>query len=327
MIPAEWFIDESPKNRMVLALLSGIDEEVSWSLFRLAHLSYQHGHRFFLKPLFGLTDALMEWPLWWLANSGGIPADETQGLMNGNGAASEIWAVSSGVQKKRKHALESLLILRNASFETANATFLMQNPRTMVLLDGLQSLPRIPLNSEFIGYLAEIFNGVAAQIVLKHNPLFPVQAISEMVASTNERSLILSLLSALSTLYNNNNNSAYISPASPALDVAVRYLPLDVDRPLVAACLDYLFAHLSHPPAAKAFLLHQDMTNTLKVLVTLLVTDQPLGPRQQPLGPATLTAPQQPSVPLYQLTADELQALINTPEPQRSMDWSVGSDQ
>ncbi|KAG8907524.1 Chromatin structure-remodeling complex protein rsc9, partial [Tulasnella sp. 408] len=178
----QWYIDESPKNRMVLALLSGIDEEISWSLFRLGHLSYQHGHRFFLKPLFGLTDALMEWPMWWVNENGGLP--QGNNLLEGAGSLTEVWAISPDVEKKRKHALESLLILRNASLETANAAYLVGNRRTVPILTGLKTLPHTPLNAEFIGYLAEIFHAIAGHLVLpnskKDRPTIPLKEITEL---------------------------------------------------------------------------------------------------------------------------------------------------
>ncbi|KAG8954927.1 Chromatin structure-remodeling complex protein rsc9 [Tulasnella sp. 424] len=319
----QWYIDESPKNRMVLALLSGIDEEISWSLFRLGHLSFQHGHRFFLKPLFGLTDALMEWPMWWVNENGGLPLKDN--LLEGAGSLTEVWAIPPETAKKRKHALESLLIIRNASLETANAAYLVGNRRTVPLLTGLKTLPHTPLNAEFIGYLAEIFQAIAGHLVLpgtkKDKPTVPLKEITELVATTKDRSLIISLLSGLATLYQHAHNSASISPTSPALDASIRYLPLTFDGPLLAACLDYLFAHLSTPLTAKAFLHHKELANTIKCLVALLLSEQVGQPRQHPLTAAVATAPQEPSVPVYQLTTDELQNLVNTPEPQRCMDW------
>ncbi|KAG8972524.1 Chromatin structure-remodeling complex protein rsc9, partial [Tulasnella sp. 427] len=178
----QWYIDESPRNRMVLSLLSGIDEEISWSLFRLGHLSFQHGHRFFLKPLFGLTDALMEWPMWWVNENGGLPRQDS--LLLGAGSLTEVWAIPPEVGKKRKHALESLLILRNAALESANAAYLSGNRRLIPLLTGLKTLPNTPLNAEFIAYLAEIFYAVAGNLTLpsskKDKPTIPLKEITEL---------------------------------------------------------------------------------------------------------------------------------------------------
>ncbi|KAG8891770.1 Chromatin structure-remodeling complex protein rsc9, partial [Tulasnella sp. 403] len=211
----QWFLDESPKNRMVLALLSGVDDEISWSLFRLGHLSHQHGQRFFIQPFFGLTDALMEWPFWYIRENGGFKDTRPDAL----GGQTDNWFISADIQKKRKHALESLLILRNASFEQGNAVHLITNhtQRTLALLAGLQSLPNIPLHAEFILHLADIFHGLAAHIVLPPltlqthipKPTIPLNTICNLVSTTKDRSLVIALLNGLAQLFNHNNNSGY----------------------------------------------------------------------------------------------------------------------
>ncbi|KAG9003782.1 Chromatin structure-remodeling complex protein rsc9 [Tulasnella sp. JGI-2019a] len=336
----QWFIDESPKNRMVLALLSGIDEEVSWSLFRLGHLSYQHGNRFYLKPLFGLTDALLEWPMWYIQHDGGLIGDSSHsshshafaGTEDDGDIMDEGWSTPMSVQRKRKHAMESLLILRNASFEDQNAKYIVTNRRTVPLLMGLKTLSAHSSNAEFITYLSELFQALAAYIVLPpfgqkpQKPIPPLHAIATLVSTSKDRSVIIALLSALSVLLTtvtptHAHNPNHVVSNSPALDAAIRYLPLASDEPLLAASLDYLYAHLSHPPAAKAFLHHPELVNVLRMCIALLHTDQEGAKRTFALGPATKTAPQEPSLPLYQLTGDELEKLLATPEPQRCMDW------
>ncbi|KAG8885738.1 Chromatin structure-remodeling complex protein rsc9 [Tulasnella sp. 332] len=342
----QWFIDESPKNRMVLALLSGIDEEVSWSLFRLGHLSYQHGNRFYLKPLFGLTDALLEWPMWYIQHDGGLVGEGSSSShsshhhnhaftsqdLDAADIMDEGWSTPASVLKKRKHAMESLLILRNASFEDQNAKYIVTNRRTVPLLMGLKTLSAHSSNAEFVTYLSELFQALAAYFTLPPfgqkppKPIPPLHAIAKLASTSKDRSVIIALLSALSVLFTtvsptHTHNPTHVVPHSPALEAAIRYLPLASDKPLLAASLDYLYAHLSYPPAAKAFLHHPEMVNVLRMCIALLHADQEGTKRTFALGPATTTAPQEPSLPLYQLTADELEKLLATPEPQRCMDW------
>ncbi len=308
---------------MVLALSSGIDEEISWSLYRLAQLSHKHGQQFFLKSLFGLTDALLEWPLWWLRDNGGVPNPRTGSLLQGTGAVTEVWALAPDVQKKRKHALECLVILRNASVEHPNGTYLVTNRRVLPLIAGIRSLPKTPLNAEFIVFLAEIFHNLGPCIVISKQPknAVPIRAISELLSTTTDRSLIISLLGGLASLLNNQQNLSQITPTPLALDAALRYLPLTIDRPLLSSCLDYLLAHLQHGPEVRNFLLHPRMLDSVRCLVNLLVADRGNLVHSQPLGPPVTTAPYDTGAPLYQLTGDELTQFIASPEPQRSMEW------
>ena len=49
---------------MLLALRSGIDSEISWALDRLTRLC--NNEQFVLRAIPGLTDALFEWPVWYV---------------------------------------------------------------------------------------------------------------------------------------------------------------------------------------------------------------------------------------------------------------------
>ncbi|KAG8928060.1 Chromatin structure-remodeling complex protein rsc9, partial [Tulasnella sp. 418] len=316
-----WYLDETPLNRMVLALKSGIDEEVSWALYRLSSVSHAHGPRFFLRAMLGLSDGLFEWPLWWVRENGGI------GKLTGRADPQELWSIPKDIKIKRKHALESLLILRNASLNETNAQTLIADRRTMVLLGGIESLPKTEGNTEFISHCIEIVNALASLTVLPfpvakaNKPSVPYKTIVEIAASSNDRNLALNSMTAVVSLLSNPQNSRHVSASSPIISTAIKYLPLTMDRPLLAAALDCLFTHLSHLPVLKEFLHHPEMANTVKLLVALITTEQRQTPKTIQIAPPVQTAPEMPIIPLYQLSQEELQVLINTPEPQRSLEW------
>jgi len=306
---------------MVLALRSGVHDEVSWSLYRLLTLSSQHGARFFLKPLPGLTDALFEWPLWWVKESGGISKEDS--LLG----TYEFWSMDPDVARKRKYALESLLILRNASFNETNATHLMASSKTFPLLTSIRTLTKDDFNCEFIAYCIEILHAIASRVVLPPpgSPLIntapPIDALQDIMAKSNDRTLLLASMSALTLLLNNSANSSHISSTSPCLNAAIRFLPLTADRPLLMASLDYLFTHLSHTPAAKSFMHHPEMPNTIKLLAIILHAEQVKEPKTVAIGPPALMAPPEAKGDYFRLTAEEIQTLVETPEPQRSLTW------
>ncbi|KAF8349651.1 hypothetical protein F5887DRAFT_941787 [Amanita rubescens] len=114
----------------------------------------------------------------------------------------------------------------------------------------------------------------------------------------------------------------YVNVSCPS--ASIRYLPLVVDRPLVDASLNYLYTHISHVSMARAFLLHPEMPRVLKLLVNVLIAEQPSLQEKVTLD-VTGSIQTVPSGHLstrnHELTKEELDALIELPEPQRCYDW------
>ena len=115
----------------------------------------------------------------------------------------------------------------------------------------------------------------------------------------------------------------HLTSTSPALFASIRYLPLLVDTALITACLDYLYAHLSHPPMVKAFLLHPSMPSTLKLLVTLLLREQ-----QEEMTTVDLLSEPVRTAPAVavtkrqsELTTEDLDRITGISEPERSYEW------
>jgi hypothetical protein len=114
----------------------------------------------------------------------------------------------------------------------------------------------------------------------------------------------------------------HISQDSSALEASIRYLPLFTDKPLLDACLNYLYAHLSSSTMAKAFLLQPEMPSTLRLMVSLLVAEQVEETVSLEVGDVVNTAPAlTPSMRDHELTREELDALLEKPEPQRCYEW------
>lgn len=302
---------------MLLALRSGINQEIGWALDRLCRLC--NNEQFVLTAIPGLTDALFEWPEWFVTQNTGA-TDSTASL----------FSAPPDQGRKRRHALESVFILRNAAVNEPNAVELAGNPRTLhLILQALYNLrPDSDTDAEFILHSIELLQAIAPSLVLPlpsslsaTSPLSPVQ---ELIDKSSNRTIIIACLTSLSLLFSNTSNVAHLSSTSAALSASIRYLPLFLDKPLVDACLNYLYAHLSHPPMAKAFLLRPDMPGTLKLLVSLLVSEQVEEAMVLDIGEPVYTAP-----PLkvhtvnYEITGEELESLISKPEPERCYEWSA----
>ncbi|KAI0296264.1 hypothetical protein BC826DRAFT_1103989 [Russula brevipes] len=294
-----WYTEASPNNRMLLSLRSGIRSEIAWAFDRLCRLC--NNEQFLFRSIPGLTNALFEWPEWYVARN----AEDAFAL-------SSLFAMPPSEERKRRHGLEALCIMRNAAaVNDANAEELVKHRKAMpLILSALHNVrPNSDENMEFLLYVTDLFQYIA-----------PPTYFPRLL--TSNRSLIVSSLTCLHLLFSNTANSPRLTVNSPALSASLLYLPLFSDRVLVDVCINYLYAHLSHPPMAKAFLLHPDMPSTLKLLVSQILAEQIEDSVPIEIGGPIHTAPAQAVlIQDHELSKEELDSLIALPEPQRCYEW------
>ncbi|KAJ7751315.1 hypothetical protein DFH07DRAFT_826883 [Mycena maculata] len=309
-----WYTETVPNNRMTLSLRSGIKQEVNWALDRLCRLCHNEG--FLLRSVPGLIDALFEWPEWYV----------TEGYKASGDA--QLFSLPPDLAAKRRHALESLFVLRNTAMHEVNAQELLYHSHSMPLIyNALNNLnPDQDDHSEFLLNSVEFFHSLSAQYVLPPHltrTLWnPIPPLCRIAASSYNRSLIISALTTLTIILSNPSNMSQLSPDSPSLVCAVRHLPLFIDKPLVDASLNYLYMHLSHPAMAKTFLLHPEMPSVVRLLVGLILSEQV---EETVTLDVTGTVHTTPSVAVtvraHELTKEELEGLLSQPEPQRCFEW------
>ncbi|KAI0936795.1 hypothetical protein AcV5_004843 [Taiwanofungus camphoratus] len=310
-----WYTEATPNNRMLLSLRSGIDSEIAWALDRLCRLC--NNEQFVLRAIPGLTDALFEWPAWYV-----------EGGSQECARMATLFSLAPDLERKRRHALESLFILRNAAVNDPNAQELSAHHRTRALvLLALHNLkPDSDTNTEFILYIIELLQAVAATLVLPppDSPVLanPIPPLEEIAGRSSDRSLIIASLTTLYIMLSNPPNMNHLRDDSPALEVAIRVLPLFGDKSLINAALNYLYTHLSYPLMSKAFLLHPKMAGTLKLLVSLLLTEQTEETVSLDISGPVHTVPAQTiATKDHELTKEELDRLVPMPEPQRCYEW------
>ncbi|CCM03132.1 uncharacterized protein FIBRA_05253 [Fibroporia radiculosa] len=310
-----WYTEATPNNRMLLSLRSGIDSEVAWALDRLCRLC--NNEQFLLRAIPGLTDALFEWPFWYVRVGAKHCAP-----------TSMLFSLPPEWERHRRHALESVFILRNAAVNEPNALELSQYESTRQLI--LLALHHIPTDSdsnmEFVQYVIELLQALAPNLVLPppNAPVLanPLQPLQNLAGHASNRALILTSFTTLNLLLSNPANTGHLTEDSPALDAAVRYLPLFQDKALVDASVNYLYTHLAHPPMTKAFLLHSRMPATLKLLVSHLLSEQVEETVSLDIAAPIHTAPAlTASIKNHELTKEEFDRLVPMPEPQRCYEW------
>ncbi|KAF8591913.1 hypothetical protein K439DRAFT_1325863 [Ramaria rubella] len=311
----KWYTEYTPMNRMLLSLRSGIPREVNWALERMCRLS--HNDQFILKNIPGLTDVLVEWPEWYV-QKGAI------GDYLGN-----VFSAPPSSARKRRHALEAMFILRNASLNEPNAQHLANHRRTRLLL--CNALHRLKAdsdaNAEFLLHIVDLLHSVTSTFqqpsIESLSNAALIHPLEELAATSNDRTMIITALRTLTLILSTPQNAVHLTSTSPALLASIRYLPLLPDTALITACLDYLYAHLSHSPMVKAFLVHKSMPSTLKLLVTLLLKEQ----QEETTAVDLLSEPVRtaPAVTVErrqnELTNEELDKIAATPEPERSYEW------
>ncbi|KAI0347792.1 hypothetical protein BDW22DRAFT_1479711 [Trametopsis cervina] len=311
-----WYTEPVPNNRMVLALKSGIDSEISWALERLCRLC--HNEQFILSALPGLTEALFEWPSWYV--KGGY----TDLL-----GAHALFSTSKDMSQWVRHALECMFILRNASCNPANAQELVGRRTTqeLILLALHRLKPDNDTNVQFLLDVVDLLQSISSTSVLpppdSHLFANPVPPLLEIAGASTDRALILSAMETLHLLFSNPPNAVHLTPDSAAMSAAIRYLPLVNDKPLVATSLNYIYTHLSHPPMTRAFLLSPELRSTLRLLVLVMLAEQEeeLVTVELPARIFTVPARQDLLGPIHTLTEEEFDRLLPMQEPQRCYEW------
>ncbi|KAK7695285.1 hypothetical protein QCA50_002475 [Cerrena zonata] len=242
-----WYTENTPSNRMLMSLRSGIDSEISWALDRLCRLC--NNEQFILAAIPGLTEALFVWPDWYVSTG----AEECA-------TKASLFALPKALERQRRHALESMFILKNSAVNDTNSTELAghNRTRTLILLALHRLQPETDANTEFLTYVIELLQSISTTLILPppDSPLLanPVPPLEALAATATDRTLILTALRTLTLQMANPANIAHLKPETPALFAALRYLPLLSDKQLVEACLNYIYTHLSHPPMTRAFL-------------------------------------------------------------------------
>jgi len=303
---------------MSLSIRSGIHSEISWALDRLCRLV--HNEQFVFKSLPGVIDGLFDWPEWYI--NVGYKAANNSGLL---------FSTPPEQSRQRRYALESLFVLRNAALHEQNARELALHSHTLpLIMNGLHNLDHArDENTEALLHIMEIFHVVASNLIITHstpphsNPIPPLLKAAE---ESSNRTMIIASLTALTVLFSNPANGIHLTPTSPALASSIRYLPLFVDKPLIDACLNYLYCHISHPSMARAFLLHPEMPGVLRVLAILLLHEQKNLEKTYTLditGPIRTAPSTSQATRDHELTKEELSELASKPEPQRCYDWFV----
>jgi chromatin structure-remodeling complex subunit RSC9 len=302
---------------MHLSLRSGIDQEITWSLDRLTRLC--NNEQWVLRSIPGVLDSLFEWPEWY-ATEGYKQFTELQAL----------FCTPSVLDQRRRHAVMSIFILRNASLNEQNCQDIAAHSHTLpLILKALHNLDfELDHNAEFVLHAIELLHFVGGSLVLSSPSAppatRPVRPLERIAGTSSNRSMIIASLTTLSLILSIPQNFSHIEEGSLALQAAVRYLPLLKDTPLVEACLNYLYVHLSQPTMCRAFMHNPNLFSVLRLLTSILISEQLEDTVTEEISGPNHTRPLDTGpTQNHELTEEELNKLLEMQEPERSYEWSV----
>lgn len=311
-----WYTECTHLNRMVLSLRSGIHSDIAWALERLCRLA--QNERFDLKDYPGLLDGLFDWPEWYV-NQGYKELTDDHSL----------FSPPRDFAAHHRYALESLCVLRCAIMEQKNAIMVSEHAHTLpLILTALENLDFTKdQNQEPLLHLLEIFQVLASNLCVSasvHDKSNPIVPLNKIISKSNNRSLIIAAFTSINSVLSHPQNAIHLGKAADALSAAIRYLPLLVDKPLIGASLEHIYIHVSNPASARAFLLHPQLPNLLKVLSSMIITEQRWTVEDVSID---LTKPQR-SLPLdprawsnYEMPKAEFDEILVKEEPKRCHEW------
>jgi chromatin structure-remodeling complex subunit RSC9 len=132
-------LHHGPKNRLFLALRSSIPTEVDWALPRLVVASFELNDTFKLDQWLNSVAALTEWPERWL---GELEKEAALAVVRKRGRGEMLGVLPEWTRDEalEARAVNSLLVLRNASLTPGNAKTISRKP-FLAFLERFLSLP------------------------------------------------------------------------------------------------------------------------------------------------------------------------------------------
>ena len=285
--PSQGELHAGPRNRLFLALRSGIESEVDWALPRLVLGSFDHGELFRLDGWHDSVNALLHYPLKWMEE---LEKESTlyclrHGLEDVDGKEGLLGLVSDWTRdlELENRAINSLLILRNASFSSANAKAICK-ASFVDLVARVFSLPVEFLletslrNSEHLQHLFVLVQSTFPSI--QHSTL-------TATSSSTAKNLMQAFSNTLPTMIVETRDAGILNYLLPILIVAfqipniplppltliphlLKSLTLSPPAPLLEYSIDLLISLTQNSANSRSILADKDFPAHLRNMVLLL---------------------------------------------------------
>ncbi|OZJ06843.1 hypothetical protein BZG36_00181 [Bifiguratus adelaidae] len=253
-----YYIEGGHKNRILLALKSGLPNEVDWAFNSLVKLSYECPDNFHLDMIPSLLPAIVKYARQFfdvfvaVGSTNAMPNGmlDTAGLPDRNSSEMDVDDIEYNVlnNKSYQEALERVLqvfhVIRNFSFLDSSVRILASNDELKKLLISGLGLPSRSRFMEIKQHCLDVLENISPQILLRstHEDIYVI--LSELLY-TSDRALILGSVRTLTRLAVNEGNEKVLSNIDINVVQRLYELLLLNDEELLAATLEYFYQYSS----------------------------------------------------------------------------------
>ena len=279
MAPGSGFAGPTIYTRTLLALQSGVLEEVQYGLHHLVKISHERGDKYRFDQFTGLAEALIEKVLevttlyygfkWRITyqREDLVDTDILNALSGTPDLLEKIKAhrplgiqddlLPDGFSQLLNNINEAGLVLRNMVIMDENAWYLTRMPIVRDMISIVLQLPSNPHIVELQHYVLEIAEQLTKYFVLDAKDPLYVSLLAQL--TSDDRGTIITSLRALSRIAMNYNVPNRLPNVPiPALRRICDWLLVE-DEELRIACLDFLYMFTAETDNVKVLLKHLDM--------------------------------------------------------------------
>ncbi|KAI9341120.1 hypothetical protein BDR26DRAFT_1007228 [Obelidium mucronatum] len=241
------------QNKLLLALLSGLPNEVDWAFNKLVRLSSTAPPNFHLGSIPSLLDALLSHTdaffdilkLNTAADNFETSPDHTRPstLLVNLPHYSELTLFNSKESAElMERVLQLMHILRNFSFSDINLKFFISQHLVLTVVAKALALPPYSVYTALKHHALDIFENLAGYITLRGRNDFYLACIRKIIMESTDRGLLIGSLRALARLCGTDaNQSCLCDLESGVLERVFQLLRVAGDDELVYVVLEFLY--------------------------------------------------------------------------------------
>jgi hypothetical protein len=270
-----------PQNKLLLALQSGLPNEIDWAFNKLVKLSVSSG-TFHVGSVAGLLDAIMAHgdPFFSILRlNTALDNFETTldppkaHARNENKHIPHFQIFSTLTLKQTDELIERVLqvmhILRNFSHSDHHAKFFITQHSILTMLAKAIALPSHTYFIEIKIHSLDIFENLASVLHLRGKNDFYLACLRKMIFD-NDKSLIIGALKSLARLCGNESNHPHLSDLEPTLLTRLYQLTLVGDDEIVYSTLDLLYTFSCLGAETISKMAQAAPTNIVKIMLSFL---------------------------------------------------------
>ncbi|KAJ1561944.1 Chromatin structure-remodeling complex protein rsc9 [Cladochytrium tenue] len=281
----ERYLHGGHRNRILLALQSGMPNEVDWAFSRLVKLSKTCPDGFDLATIPGILGAVASFadPFFsQLKLNTSLDNFETTLETNGwtktkNGSLSKMPVFQElsvfcprDTEEFVERVLQVMHILRNFSHMHHNRKAFLSEQSILTLLAKAMALPSYSSYVEIKRHAVDIFENLSGVVTIRGKNDFYLACMKKMLYDS-DRSLLLGSLRSIAKLCGSEANHAVLADADPSMLVRLFQLLLTPnDEELVYAVLDVIYMVSCLGADASAKIASSIPANVVKLLIAFL---------------------------------------------------------